>query len=66
MTIIDVLNDKLLHLQMINKEVNYIYLGESEYMDLRERAKELCDDYLDVFMGVEVVRVNRNNHINVA
>ncbi len=61
----ELLQDEILKLRMNNQQPKYIYVGEFEYRELKEMADRVTSECKDEFMGIEVVRVNRNNHVNV-
>ena len=61
----ELLQDEILRLGMNNMQPKYVYLGEIEYRELKVLAGMVTGEFKDEFMGVEVVRVNRNNHFNV-
>lgn len=67
---VELLHDEILTLRMNNQQPRYIYIGEFEYRELEERAnraiiERAIGECKDEFRGIEVVRVNRTNHINV-
>jgi len=61
----ELLQDEMLKLRMNNQQPKYIYVGEFEYRELKGMADRATSKCKDEFMGIEVVRVNRNNHVNV-
>ena len=65
MEVCELLQDEILKLRINNQQPNLIYLGEFEYRELKNIADRATMDCKDEFMGIEVVRVNRNNHVNV-
>jgi hypothetical protein len=67
MNIVELLQDKILKLKMNNQQPAYVYVGELEYHELRALAHRVVSisEIKDEFMGIELVRVYRNNHINV-
>jgi len=62
---IQALQNKILNLKMNNQQPKYIYVGDFQYRELREMADMVAIECNDNFMGIEVIRVNRDNHINV-
>jgi hypothetical protein len=69
MTTFELLHDKILRLRINNQQPKYVYVGEFEYRELENLADRASsfreNDKRCEFMGIEVIRVNKNNHINV-
>jgi len=65
METVELLQYEILKLRMNNQQPKYVYVGEFEYRELKNLADSVTSERKDEFMGIEVVRVNRNNHVNV-
>jgi len=64
MEVFELLHDEILKLRMNNQQPKYIYVGGFEYCELK-KIMDTTNEGKDEFMGIELIRVDRNNHINV-